>query len=83
MKAPLRHVFQYIVLCIILSALLALLINFNGSPQIQKIIIILGSSSYVTWGYIHHAKENTLDLSIVLEYVLYAALGSLLVIGLI
>ncbi len=82
MKKPLRHVLQYIVLCLILSSILALLIFFNGNPAIQKVLIIFAGGWYIIWGYVHHYKEKTLDLSIIIEYALYGILGSVLVIGL-
>jgi positive regulator of sigma E activity len=83
MKLPVRHVFQYIALCIVLCLILALLVFFNGIPNIQKILLMLAGSFYVIWGYIHHYREKSLDLSIIIEYLLYGALGTILVIGLI
>ena len=82
MKKPLRHVLHYIALCIVLSLILALLVYFNGNPVIQKILVVIAGGWYVIWGYIHHYKEKTLDLSIVIEYTLYGVLGSLLITGL-
>lgn len=82
MKKPLRHLLDYVLLISILSVILFLLIYFNGNPKIQKVLVILVGSFYLSWGYFHHKKEKTLDLTIVLEYLLYATLGSLLLFGL-
>ena len=82
MKKPLRHVLHYIALCIVLSLILALLVYFNGKPVMQKILVIIAGSWYVIWGYTHHYKEKTLDMSIIIEYTLYGVLGSLLITGL-
>lgn len=82
MKKPLRHILDYILLISVLSIVLFLLIYFNGNPKIQKVLVLLSGCSYVAWGYLHHKKEKTLDLSIILEYLLYAVLGTLLLRGL-
>lgn len=82
MKKPLRHLLDYVLLISFLSLLLLLLIYFNGNPKIQKVLVVLVGSFYLGWGYFHHKKEKTLDLSIVFEYLLYAVLGCLLLFGL-
>ena len=82
MKKPLRHIFDYAILSLLLSVSLFLLIYFNGNPKIQRVLVIFAGSCYVAWGYLHHKKEKTLDLSIIIEYLLYSVLGSMLVIGL-
>ncbi len=82
MKKSVRHVLQYIALCIVLSLVLAFLVFFNGNPVVQKSLVIFAGGWYVVWGYIHHYKEKTLDLSVILEYALYGILGSLLILGL-
>lgn len=83
MKISVRHLFHYIVLCTILSVIIFFLIFYNGNPVAQKYLIILAGSWYIFWGYIHHYKEKSLDLSIILEYLLFGLLGSLLLIGLV
>lgn len=82
MKRPLKHVFDYILLCLMLSVFIALLIFYHGSPNLQKLLVVLSGSLYILWGYFHHLKEKTLDKSIIIEYFLYGVLGSVLIIGL-
>ncbi len=82
MNKSLRKILEYIILCFVLTALLFLLMFYNGSHTVQKTIIVIGSAWYVVWGYYHHVKEKTADLSVIVEYLLYGVLGGSLVISL-
>ncbi len=82
MNKSIRKILEYIILCFVLTALLFLLMFYNGSHTVQKTIIIIASAWYVLWGYYHHTKEKSVDLSVVVEYLLYGILGGALVIGL-
>lgn len=82
MNKSIAKILQYIILCFVLAVLLFLLMFYNGSPKIQKTIVIIASAWYVLWGYYHHTKERTVDLSVVVEYLLYGILGGALVISL-
>ncbi|OGD83326.1 hypothetical protein A2572_04645 [Candidatus Collierbacteria bacterium RIFOXYD1_FULL_40_9] len=82
MNKSIRKILEYIILCFVLAALLFLLLFYNGSKETQKIIIVIASAWYVLWGYYHHTKEKTVDLAIVIEYLLYGVLGGLLVVSL-
>lgn len=82
MKRPLRHLFDYLVLSLVMSVAIILILFFNGSRFFQMIIIVSTSVIYVLWGIGHHHKEGTLHQKVVLEYLLYAILGTALVLGL-
>jgi len=82
MKKPLRHIFDYLVLSVIVSVAIVLILLTNGNKPTQKLIVIGLSSLYIVWGIFHHKKEGTINPEIALEYGLFATLGSLLVIGL-
>mgnify|MGYP001480250701 CR=1 FL=1 len=82
MKKPLRHIFDYLVLTILISTAIVLILFFNGNKYYQELIIVGLSLSYIVWGVIHHAKEHTLQTRIILEYVLFSLLGTFLVMGL-
>ena len=82
MKKSLRSIIDYLLLTILISVAIVLTLYFNGSKNLQQLIIIGLSILYIVWGIIHHLKENTLQARIVLEYVLFALLGCLIVIGL-
>jgi len=82
MKKPLRSIVDYLILTVLVSVAITLTLYFNGNKNYQQTIIIGLSILYIVWGIIHHLKEKTLRARIVLEYVLYAILGCILVIGL-
>ncbi len=82
MKKPLKSILDYIILTLIVSIAIILILLFNGNKYFQQITIIGMSILYIVWGVLHHLKEKTLQTQIVLEYVLFALLGNLIVIGL-
>jgi hypothetical protein len=82
MKKPLRSILDYLLLTFLVSVAIILTLYFNGNKNYQQIITIGLSLLYIVWGIIHHAREKTLQARIILEYVLFALLGSILVIGL-
>jgi c-di-AMP phosphodiesterase-like protein len=82
MKKPLRSIIDYLFLTIIVSVAILLILLFNGSKYIQQVIVLSLSILYIVWGMIHHLKQNTFQARIILEYVLFALIGSILVIGL-
>lgn len=82
MKKPLRNIVDYLFLSFIVSAAILLILYFNGSKNIQQIIIIALSILYIVWGILHHLKEKSLQARIILEYVLFGLLGCIIVIGL-
>lgn len=82
MKKPLRHIFDYIILCILFSISLLILIYFNGNPKFQIPVVIISSLLYVFWGYFHHKKDNTINPKTIAEYAIYGLLGGILIVGL-
>jgi len=82
MKKPLRNIVDYLILSLIVSTAIVLILYFNGSKYTQQIIIIALSILYIVWGVLHHLKEKSLQARIIIEYVLFALLGSIVVIGL-
>lgn len=82
MKKPLRSIIDYLILTVIVSVAIVLILLFNGSKYIQQVVIIALSILYIVWGMVHHLKEKTFQARIILEYVLFALIGSILVIGL-
>lgn len=82
MKKPLKNIVGYLILTILVSVAILLILFFNGNKFYQQITIISLSILYIVWGVFHHLKEKTLQAQIVLEYVLFALLGCIIVIGL-
>lgn len=82
MKRPLRHIFDYLILSLLMSFSIVLILLFNGNRTFQAITIISMSLLYIIWGFLHELKEGALHQKVILEYILYAILGSVLVLGL-
>jgi alpha-N-acetylglucosamine transferase len=82
MKKPLRSIVDYLFLTVLVSLAVILTLYFNGNKFYQEVIVIGFSVLYIVWGIIHHAREKTLQAQIALEYVLFALLGCIIVIGL-
>jgi hypothetical protein len=83
MKKPLKHIFDYLLLCLILSLGLISLIYFNGNPVQQRFATAITAVAYVIWGIYHHKKEGSISQKVAFEYLIYGLLGSVLIIGLI
>lgn len=82
MKKPIRSLLDYLFLTILVSIAIVLTLYFNGNKLFQQVIVISLSILYIVWGILHHLKEKNLQAQIILEYVLFGLLGSLIVIGL-
>ena len=82
MKKPISHIVDYLILSLLVSVAVILVLIHNGNKQYQQYIIIGLSMLYVLWGYVHHQREKTYQPKIILEYVLFALLGCILIIGL-
>lgn len=52
---------------------------FRFSPQIQFIIFSVATIIYLSFALIHHFREKTLILEIVIEYILIAILALVVV----
>jgi hypothetical protein len=70
-----NHFWYYtsLVVILLMSALL-LMLNL-GNKELQIIIFTVTAVFYVAWGILHHLLNHDLSFKIVLEYVLFAALG--------
>jgi hypothetical protein len=55
---------------------------FRFMPKIQFQILTLASLTYLTLAILHHLRDKTLTLELVIEYVLIAALALIVLQGL-
>lgn len=69
---------------VIISApvFMAALYLFRLSSKLQFQILVLASLVYLITALLHHYKDKTLTLEIIIEYVLIAALALLILQGL-
>jgi uncharacterized membrane protein YidH (DUF202 family) len=83
MKNIARHLPHYLTLYGILFAGLLAFIIFSYDRLFQIGVLVAMAVGYVAWGIIHHAIHKNLHLSVVLEYLVVAALGLVVVLSLI
>ncbi|MBI1871935.1 hypothetical protein HYS10_00795 [Candidatus Collierbacteria bacterium] len=80
---PLRHLGHYILLLTIMLVGIVLVLLTGKNLSLQTGVVIFLALSYFTWGLFHHALEKELHLEIILEYILFAALGAGTILGVI
>lgn len=82
MKRYTKHFPHYLPLVgIILAGLLGFLI-FSYDKAFQAILLVAVSVAYVLWGIIHHHLHDDLHLFVVIEYIVIATLGLVIVFSL-
>lgn len=69
------HLVHYLVLILILGSGFLAFWYFTKDSVSQFLAILTTAFSYLVWGIIHHWLEDNLNLKIVVEYILFAALG--------
>ena len=83
MKSILKDMPHYLVLLAILTIGLVGFFVFSFDSAFQIAILILVAISYVVWGLVHHAVHKDLYWGVVIEYVVVATLGLVIVFSLI
>ena len=73
---------HYIALGSILGASFSLVAFFQFDREAQVSVILVTAGAYVFWGIIHHHLVHYLTREIIFEYILVAALGSLVLLSL-
>lgn len=66
-----------------LGAGFSLSLYFRYSREAQVYVIVITALAYILWGIIHHKLIHYLTIEIILEYILVAAIGSLVVLSLV
>lgn len=75
MKKFTRDIQHYLPLVTIFLAGILGYINFSYDKAFQIAIVVATAAGYVTWGIVHHYIHKDLHLSVVIEYIMIAALG--------
>lgn len=77
-----RHMQHYLPLIgILLVGLLGFFI-FSYDKAFQAVIAIAVATAYVFWGLIHHHLHDDLHLLVVIEYIVIATLGLVIMFSL-
>lgn len=71
-----------ITLISILGTGFSLFALYRFNRHAQRAIILITALSYILWGIIHHKLSHYLTREIIFEYILVAAIGSLVLLSL-
>jgi hypothetical protein len=83
MKPFLKDLSHYMVLFGILLAGFAGLILFSYDKNFQVAVAAALVSAYVSWGMVHHYLHKDLHFEVVLEYLIVAILGFVIIFSVI
>lgn len=76
-----QHIPYYTPLVGILGASMVGFFAFSFDRQFQIGLLVAAAISFVIWGIVYHTIHRDLAVAIVLEYILFAALGVVAVIS--
>jgi c-di-AMP phosphodiesterase-like protein len=83
MKDFSKHLFHYIPLVMIFVGGVFAFAAFSYNKLSQIMVTVAVAVAYVIWGIIHHLIHKDLYLSTVIEYIVVASLGLVVVLSLI
>lgn len=83
MKHFARHLPHYFALIGIFAAGTVAFLIFSYDRLFQAAVAVSVAVAYVVWGIVHHAIHKDLYLSVVIEYLLVALLGLVLIFSLV
>lgn len=72
------HLFEYLLLILSGVLFLTFLAIFRAQPTKQYIVTALFVFYYIVWGIVHHTRDQSLHLKIVLEYIAIGAIAMML-----
>ena len=83
MKNMAKHLPHYLPLLGIFAFGILAFILFSYDASFQLAVVVAIAVSYVIWGIIHHHLHRDLHPSVIVEYLIVAALGVVLISSLI
>lgn len=83
MKSFMKHLPHYLALIGVLVAGFVLFWVFSYDKAFQIAVAIALAVSYVAWGVVHHYIHRDLHLSVIIEYIVIASLGLVVILSLI
>lgn len=83
MKKITKHLPHYLALLGILGAGVVGFYIFSYDRLFQAAVAVALAISYVAWGIVHHMIHDDLHPAVVIEYILVASLGLVIVFSLI
>jgi len=70
---------EYLALLVILLAGVIAFVVFAYHPYWQRRIVYATSAAYFAWSLYHHHRRGDLEVSIIIEYLLFALFAIILV----
>ena len=74
-----KHSSHYFALGLIIVLGLVAILTFRFDPLLKNLAVYSMAGLYVLWGVIHHRATDHLRAKVVLEYILVAVLGVLII----
>lgn len=78
-----KHIPHYLSLIVVLAVGVLAFSVFSYSKMLQAAVSISVAGAYIVWGVVHHSLHKDFHLSVVVEYVILAMLGLIIVLSLI
>ncbi len=83
MKHFVKHAPHYLSLIAVITLGLVGFMVFKYDRAVQTAAIVATAVSYVIWGVVHHYIHKNLYLIVIIEYVLVAIVGLIIVFSLV
>ena len=83
MKSFSKHLPHYLSLIGIFAAGTFGIYTFAYDRSLQMAVVVATAGAYVTWGVVHHFIHRDLYLAVIVEYLVVAVLGVVLIFSLI
>ena len=83
MKKQIKHLPHYVPLIGIFVASLIPFVFFPYDTFFKGAVLVAAAVAYVVWGIIHHYIHEDLHASVVIEYILVASLGLVVILSLV
>ena len=65
-----RYAIDYLVLISATVITISILSLYRGMPSAQFSMLVLYVTFYIFWGVMHHIRDKTFHMKIIMEYVL-------------
>lgn len=69
-----KHWIDYSTLALASVMTIFLVWRYQGAADIQFSVFIVFAIYYVVWGVVHHLRDNTWTVKVVLEYILISSI---------
>lgn len=75
LKNFLRYPLEFLLLALLLVACAILFLAFGSTPHLRRNLTIITAATYLAWSLFYHWRRGDLTFSILVEYLVFALLG--------